>query len=290
MQAFFAFTDESGNYEKDRSERFLAGTPFYTRATVIISLDDYLLLQDGLKQIKIQYGLTPNIEVKWQHYGNALKNNYDRVPHTLTPQQLKDYFEKALELLCELQSVVIYYTFTDNKAVGRINNIALLRMHIQNAYQKIQTIVSDKNGFAIVIADDLNDKTKALKQAVYEMTLAGDYVQYTNMKKGLYIDFSNQCEGLQIADICAGVFTASLKYESSSEDEKHKFNCGHDLFFSKVYTKTRKMFFHPPYYDVYKYGVKEIPSGKGETLAKDISRRVEDKLYRDLMEDMYDAE
>ena len=101
--------------------------------------------------------------------------------------------------------------------------MALLKMHLQNVYQRVQKIVS-LDDFAIIVADDLNDKTKALKKVVYELTLAGDYVQYTNVKKGLYIDFLDQCHGLQIADICAGIFTASLKHESVSAEEKHKYD------------------------------------------------------------------
>lgn len=45
MDAYFSFTDECGVYEKIRSEKFLKANPFYVRATVIISLEDYLKLQ-----------------------------------------------------------------------------------------------------------------------------------------------------------------------------------------------------------------------------------------------------
>ena len=152
-----------------------------------------------------------------------------------------------------------------------------------------QTTVKEKSGFAIVIADDLNDKTKTLKQAVYELTLTGDYVQYTNIKKGLYVDFSDQCCVLQMADICAGVFTASLKYETASAAEKQKYLCGHDLFFSLAYKKTRSGYFNAPYYDVYKFGVKEVPNGAGASIARNISRQIEQILERDLLQKVFGA-
>lgn len=123
---------------------------------------------------------------------------------------------------------------------------------------------------------------KLLKQAVYNMALSGDYVQYSNIKKGLYIDFSDQCHGLQMADICAGVFTASLKYESAVASEKHKFQCGHNLFFSKIYQKTKNYSHTPPIYEVYKIGVKEVPNGAGDVIAQTISHQIEEKLEHDL--------
>ena len=288
MNPYFAFSDECGLYQKNRSDRSKQAHPFYVRSTLIISLDDYILLQEGIDSIKASFGILPSVEIKWAHFGSALKNNYKNIPHTLTPTQLKEYFSQCLLLLCSLKSAVVYYTFTDNVAIGQVGEIGLIKMHLQNALQKVQAVVSEKDGYAIFVADDLNDKSKALKEAVYQMTLAGDYVQYTNIKKGLYIDFSDQCHGLQMADICAGVFTASLKYERANEKEKCKYQTGHDLFFDHAYKKIRSSFFNPPYYDVYRFGVKNVPNHSGESLAKSISRKIESYLERDLMKEIHE--
>lgn len=286
MRAYFAFTDESGTYQKEKSEKYLKGTPFYVRATVIISFEDYLRLQEELDRIKISFGLTPDIEVKWSHYGSALKNNYGRMPHSLTTKELKEYFEKVLIFINGLKSVQVYYTFTPNSEIGKIEKVSLIKMHLQNALQKVQTTVSENDGFAITIADDLNEETKYLKQAVYEMMLNGDYVKYTNVKKGLYIDFSNQCQGLQVADVFAGVFTATLKYLSSTDKEKGKFEWGYDLFVTHAYKNTRYGFYNAPSFDVYRYGVKQVPYEKGEDLAIKVSKIIEQKMEQDLWEEM----
>lgn len=290
MEAYFAFTDECGDYQRIRSAKFNRAHPFYVRSTVIISLTDYLLLQRRMDQIKESFGLSPNIEVKWAHYGSALKNNYSRIPHHMSHCELKEYYKQTLLLLCDLKSAAVYYTLTDNNSIGKVNEIALLKMHLQNAYQRVQATVSEKNGFAIVVADDLNEKTKALKRAIFELTLEGDYVQYTNIKKGMYIDCSDQCHGLQIADICAGTFTASLKQESAPQAEKHKYECGHNLFFCYTYKKTRNSFSNPPHYDIYKSGVKEVPNGAGDVLARTLSRQIEALLERDLMQELYEIQ
>lgn len=288
MEAFFAFTDECGNYQKERSEKYLTTHPYYVRATVILSLNDYLILQDGMDKIKAEFKLSPDVEVKWSHFGSAIKSNYNKIPHSLSVEQLKEYYYKILSLLKELNSATIYYTITDNRSIKAVDEVKLLKMHFQNALQRVQTVMSDKEGFAMIVADDLNDKTKALKQAIYELMIAGDYVQYTNIKKGVYIDFSNQCHGLQIADICAGIFTATIKYCSAPKQEKHKYQDGYNLFVSCGCMKTRAGFQHPPRYDVYKYGVKEVPTNAGCEIAKEVSKIIEDELERDLQRILYD--
>lgn len=44
MEAYFAFTDECGCYQKNRTEKFNMAHPFYVRSTVIMSFSDYLVL------------------------------------------------------------------------------------------------------------------------------------------------------------------------------------------------------------------------------------------------------
>ena len=289
MEAYFAFTDECGSYQKIRTEKFNKTHPFYVRATAIMSVSDYLVLQNEMDKIKVSFGLQPDTEIKWSHFGSALKGNYGKIPHRLTAAQLKDYYVQVLGLLITLKSAMVYYTLTDNNEIRQVNETALLKMHLHNAYQRVQSTVSEHDGFAIVVADDLNDKTKVLKEAIYDMTLAGDYVQYTNIKKGMYIDFSNQCPGLQIADICAGIFTASAKYERASEKEKHKYECGHELFFDYAYKKTRCCFYNADY-DIYKFGVKEVPNGAGTAIAKTLAADIANKLSSDLWVEIHKAD
>lgn len=287
MEAYFAFTDECGQYQENRSEKFLKTHPYYVRSTMIISWSDYFRLQKEMEITKNNFGLGTEIEIKWSHYGNAIKNNCDSNPHNLSSNQLEDYFSRILTFLSTLRSATIYYTLTDNNVVGKVNEIFLLRMHLQNALERVQMTVSDKKGFAVLIADDLNSKTKTLKKATYQLMLQGDYVKFTNVKKGIYIDFSNQCPGLQIADICAGVFTASLKHENVPDDEKKKFQYAYDFFFSNVYKKTRYIVNNTYRCKVYGIGVKEVPQGTGNNIAQNLSNQIERKLEEDLLLEVF---
>ena len=55
-----------------------------------------------------------------------------------------------------------------------------------------------------------------------------------------------------------------------------------------TYMKTRCSFYHAPCYDVYKFGVKEVPNGAGKDIAVLVSRLIEQKMEKDLWQLMYD--
>lgn len=287
METYFAFTDECGSYQKNRSDKFLRAHPFYVRATVIVSLKDFLEFQDGMDKVKKSLKVPADVEIKWAHIGSILKGNKKHIPHNLTAPELKSYFQKIFQLACSLKSMCVYYTLTDNSLLGHVDEVNLIKMHLQNALQNVQRTMESRNAYAVVIADDLNDKTRTLKTSLHNIMLEGDYVKYKNIKKGLYVDLSDQCQGLQLADIFAGAFTALLKYESSIEKEKHKFEWAYQLFFQYAYTRTRNTVYQLPYYEVYKYGVKEVPNKAGTEIARRVSGLIEDKMERDLTESLW---
>lgn len=287
MDAYFTFTDECGQYKKERNDNFRKAHPYYVRSNVIISLFDFLTLQENMGDIKKKFGVDPKLEIKWSHYGNAVKNKKKSIPGNLSSEQIKDYFLEILKIVSGLRSAKIYYTVTDNNAKEKIKEEKLLKMHIQNALQRVQMTVSG-GGFAVFVTDDLNNNTKILKKATYEMMSKGDFLKYKDVKKGIYMDFSDQCPGLQVADIYAGIFTASLKYEKALKEEKHKFQCAYDLFFSEGYKKTRSSFNCPPYQNVDGTGVSLVPSYTGNCVVQKMVKQIEEKLDEDLQQYVYE--
>lgn len=121
MEAYFAFTDECGCYQKNRTEKFNMAHPFYVRSTVIMSFSDYLVLQNGMDRIKITFGMRPEVEIKWSHFGNALKGHYRKGQCKLSPAQLAEYYAQVLDLLTSLESAEVYYTLTDNNIIGHVD-------------------------------------------------------------------------------------------------------------------------------------------------------------------------
>lgn len=285
QRVFYNFTDECGAYKADRSDAFLRSHPFYVRANLIIDMDEYHDLELMINNIKNAYSLSYNIEVKWAHMGSKLKHTREVLPHSLSVDQIKSYIQEVLQCVCEHTHATLYFTFTDNNSVNRISDINLIKMHLQNAFQRSQSVAQNNDGYAIIVADDMNAQNKLLKQALYQLTTEGDqYTDYPNVHKGLFIDFSDNSCGLQIADFLAGVFTASLKYISSPEQEKHKYEFAYSILTNLLYRYIRYNEYHLPYREVYSYGIKEIPSGTGREHAQIISRVLEDKLYIEIME------
>lgn len=283
MDVIFNFTDECGAYEKEMSPKFVRSHPYYVRSNVFIKVDDYIKLENEVNQIKQKYGIPANVEVKWSHLGSRIMNRHNIIPHKLSREEMEGYFKDVIEVLDRLNYAKTYFTLTVNGLVPHINTVSLIKMHIQNAMQMLQREASNKNGYGILIADELNNKTIMLKEALYELSANGDqYTQYTNVQKGFLIDQSNLSCGLQAADIAAGVFTANLKFENAEDDEKYKYQYAHNIFENMLYKTIRYNDARLPYVDVYRSGVKEIPKDIGKDLVTQISEIIEKKIRNDL--------
>lgn len=277
-KVLFNFTDECGVYEKERSEKFNKANPFYVRSNYMITTADYIELEKEFKAIKEKYGVNYNVEIKWQHYGSRKKNAKIPIPHDLGSNQIEEYIEEILDLLTKYDSSRVYYTFTSNEQIGSIDSIKLLKMHLQNAFQRLQKDSKDKKSYGILIADELNDKTKKLKKALFEITSEGDqFTDFTNIHKGFFVDQSDQSCGLQIADILAGIFTASLKYHTADDSDKSKYQFAYNMFVNKIYKIIRFRDINLNT-SIYQSGIKEIPSGKGDIIAKEMCKLIDEPL------------
>lgn len=101
----------------------------------------------------------------------------------------------------------------------------------------------------------------------------------------MFVDYSDQCCGLQIADICAGIFTASLKYLAFGGSSKFRFS--YNLLKNGLFEKIRHNDSNLPNYEVYKYGVKEVPKDIGRDDAKAVSSCIEASFANDLRRMLY---
>ena len=46
MPVFFAFSDESGKYKKERTDKFILKNPYYCRSVVLLEAGDWIKLKD----------------------------------------------------------------------------------------------------------------------------------------------------------------------------------------------------------------------------------------------------
>lgn len=281
-EVILLFTDECGSYQKDRNFAFVKSHPFYVRANLMINLDDYLAIEEEFNNCKKAIGVDIRSEIKWSHYGNAKKGKL-KSPE-LTTAKLELFYKETIKALGKKKSAKVFYTLTDNQQVKRIDEVKLIRMHLQNAFQRVQRVAEETTAIAFVIADDLNNNNKPLKKAMYELTSDGDiFTKYNCVNKGLFIDYSDQCCGLQLADICAGVFTAYLKYTISSEHEKSKYIFSHDIFEQYLYSLIRADNSGGEWDLIYRYGIRNVPNDCGEEIARNVSRVVQKLRHDELM-------
>lgn len=191
-KVFLLFTDECGTYTAERSKRSLSAHPFYVRANLIIALDDYLTLEEEMNCAKNDIGILVQSEIKWSHFGKTLKGRKNLVPGELGAKELFRYFDRILSCLEKLATSELYFTLTDNKAVGRISKENLIKMHLQNAFQRAEYDAASRNGYVFVIADDMGSENKSLKKAIYSLATAGDnFTNYSHINRGLFIEYSD---------------------------------------------------------------------------------------------------
>ncbi|MGM9668055.1 MAG: hypothetical protein ACI3XN_08385 [Eubacteriales bacterium] len=62
---YFIFTDEAGAYKKHPSEAHVRSHPFYIRANVKMSIDDYRKYQIAMQRVVGMYEIPLDEEIKW---------------------------------------------------------------------------------------------------------------------------------------------------------------------------------------------------------------------------------
>lgn len=211
--SFFAFTDEAGTYTKQPSESFRRSHPFYIRASVLISADDYRILQKELQELNKTYGIPTGEEIKWSDLWEVSKGKYRHdFLKQLSADKMKGYYRKVFELAAAKESLMYIITVTFLFVPHAYQEeIHVLRFHLQEAMQRIQMTVQP-DGFATIIMDELNqDKVKLLKEACHKLAVDGDFVKYGNIYNGVLTECSSQSVGIQLADYAVGAMNGYLR-------------------------------------------------------------------------------
>lgn len=277
------FTDECGAYKADRTDKYNRAHPFYVRANVMIPAERYKELEMQMIRSKEKLGISSSVEVKWAHYGNLIKGRPRDPISNLSVSDIQDYISEVVDAICSTDKLCVFFTLTENAMIKRVDEVKLIKMHLQNAFQRSNLYAKENQSYAIIIADDLNENTRTIKKSIFSLTVEGDqFMKYENVNKGLFVDISDQCTGLQIADLCAGIFTASLKYAIAEPKDRHKFKWANDILMGKLYKSIR----HNdtlPRLSVYRYGIKEVPDSAGDKVAKEISSQISQKIENDLI-------
>lgn len=214
LSNYFVFTDEAGAYQKNPSDAHIRSHPFYIRANVCMSIDDYRQYQIEMQRVNGEYEIPFDEEIKWSDLWSKerKKPRNDRISQ-MSSDRLKSYYRKVFELATAKKSTMFLFTVTD--IVGRTCGWRiepLYKAHLQDAFERIQMDLNNTDDFATFVMDELNIETiKEIKSACHEFTIHGDFVKYKNLYQGVLTENSLYSPGIQLADYAAGVMNGYLR-------------------------------------------------------------------------------
>lgn len=254
MSNYFVFTDEAGAYNSSPSDAFVRSHPYYIRANVLMSIDDYRIYQLDMQRISGEYEIPFDEEIKWSDLWSKIKHNprnglIERMPEN----RLKGYYRRVFEIATGMDSTRFLFTLTD--IIGRTcrwTSDFVYKTHLQDAFQRIQMDMG-ADDFATFVMDELNVETlRQIKTACHSFTVHGDFVNYSNLYQGVLTENSLYSPGIQLADYSAGVMNGCLRGKIVSPGN---YQFATDLFNDYVLPYLRKS----NYGQIVGYGIVDIP-------------------------------
>jgi hypothetical protein len=264
MSIYFGFSDECGSYQIEKTKRYLNAHPHYIRSTLLIKADEWKMLNKSFIALKTQYVLPLEKEIKWAYLWQL--RNY-QIKKQIVPankdfkflehydyQDLIEFVDKCLNLLNKLEFKKIIISHTDNINCSKINEKAMLKMHLQEHMQRIEMQIQTRSeeNLAVLFFDPVSENTdKLLRDIYFELFNSGDFIDsYKHIKDSLNIEHSHQSVGIQIADYISGAFSSFIKGRISPNYDR-----GKQMFYRHVHPNLRN-------YNgtIWGVGIREIPT------------------------------
>lgn len=242
--AYYTFTDEAGQYQKNPSERFQRAHPFYVRSYVLISVNDYQALQEEINCLNEDVGIPCGEEIKWSDAWECEKGKpRTTIVRKLAREGVLEYCRKFLKKAADKDSVKYVLTITSNVEPFhmQINRNDAIRFSFLDAFERVQFEMQEQNGFATFIMDESSKEfEKYIKEKCCEFSKNGPFVKKcSNLYQGILTESSSLSVGVQLADYVAGITNGCLKraflYSQSSN-----FADSVELFREYVHPKLRR--------------------------------------------------
>jgi len=233
MPVYFAFSDESGKYKKERTKKFISKNPYYCRSAVLLEAGEWLNFRntyDGLKRDIL--GVDSRQDIKWSYIWSLFKHFQKK--ESLSPAKpyyalrgipldlLVEFIRRVLQLLTDCRSSRILFTVTFNeKGIAAPKETSeIVEQHLQHVLDVIESELKGITGSICVFF--LNPEEPRLekyqKEAFATIYRQGFSEKYPHIKDSLNFELSPQSVGAQLADYCAGVFNGSLRLYPQSID------------------------------------------------------------------------
>lgn len=209
------FSDEAGQYYKYPSIKNISSDPFYVRSGVYISTEDYINFQNNIDELKTNFNIPNNQEIKWSDIYAIQKGRYrNDFLKKYSDKNIMDYILMYLNCASKFNSIKFLFTITKNKIQNSANKDHITFMHLQNIYQRAQLDAKSNNkDFYLIIIDDISeDALNDLRKKCSDLLHNGDrFIKYSNVNQSLLVEKSEQSAGIQLADYSAGIFNSVAK-------------------------------------------------------------------------------
>jgi hypothetical protein len=261
MSVFFAFSDESGKYKKERTDKFISKNPFYCRSAVLLEARDWTRLRNEFNSLKKRMLQTdPEQEVKWSYIWSLFKHfqKKEEVPekkpyfslrnHSL--DRLVEFIRLTLQLLKECPScrVILTLTFNEREKTRPVEMKEILKLHLSHILNVIEEEMNKIPECVCVVFLNREEPAveRRLKEVLTEIYRNNHQSRFPHIKDSLDFEYFTQSFGSQLADYYAGVFNGCCRLYPQSID----------LFRHQVWPKIVKK-----KDEVLGYGITEIPEG-----------------------------
>lgn len=289
MSVFFAFSDESGKYKKDRSQKFISKNPFYCRSVVFLQAEEWLRMRKNYFNLKENFlHIHPEQEVKWSYIWSLYKHFQKKekiLPskpyyglRRIPLDNLVDFIRRALHLLHNSSScrILLTLTFNQREKTNPLEIKEVLRLHLSHFLELGEKEMEEEaeNICVLFFSPEEPWVEKQIKKALRELYGKGPPFQYSRLKDSFDFEISPYSFGSQLADYCAGVFNGCCRYYPQSID------LFRNQIWPKLIRKDNK---------VVGYGITEIPKNQHtRKYLKEILKKVwsvQEKDYRVNIED-----
>ena len=262
MATYFVFSDESGEYRANPTDSFCKRRPYYVRSAVILSVEDWALLRGKYIELKGEYNLPIDKEIKWsylwsltKHYSNQELIPTDKSYHFLKDYKLStlyDFVTESCGLSSECSFCRIVLTVTPNEATNAWSKSSIYKWHLQEIMQRIEMEIQHKQDNLAIIFFDATDRDvdRLIREAYSSIYFQSDFIEkYSHIKDSISLELSHHSFGIQIADYTSGSFNGFLRdYEFSTR-----------LFHSHLYGLLRRELGTN---EILGFGIREVPRNK----------------------------
>jgi hypothetical protein len=227
MSIYFAFSDECGNYQPNRSDLYIKKNPYYIRSTILIKASDWRRINEQFLKLKKLHSLPINKEIKWSYIWRIFhdiqngKKITQKSPYYYLSKfdrdSLLQFVEDSINLLSNVDNKIIL-NVSSNKGSCNAPLEDFYEMHIQAIMLRIEMeLANDPENLCVIFFDPVSQE-KSLREIYYKLYKQGKFIKkYYHIKDSINFECSHHSVGIQISDFVAGCFNGFLRnFEQST--------------------------------------------------------------------------